>query len=86
MNRTTPQLKKFFALVKKEGLELLEDDKKYIASMTWGLSNERVRELLRPYIEAWKAGMKLEEQVNKKQNIGRYMANLELREKVKRKI
>lgn len=80
--RYSKQLLRFFDHAKQQGLELLQDDKYWIADVCDGQTEQYVRELLMPYISTWKKYMRMETHEHKKQNAGRHMANSELREKV----
>lgn len=72
----------FYSYALQHGLELLQEDKQWIAKITSGLSEKTVRGLLMPYINTWKKHMKLQPVEHKKQNSGRLYANSELREKI----
>lgn len=81
-NQPPVQLQRFFSYARQHGLELLSEDINWITKSCEGMSEQRIRALLMPYIRTWKKHMQAEPDEQKKQNTGRMRANLELLDKL----
>ncbi len=77
---TNTILEKFFNYAKQSGLHLLNDDTLWIKIICFGISLKLLKELLHQYNKHWIEAMENEITTHKKQNAGRYAANVFLRE------
>ena len=73
-------LNNFFPYAEKIGLELLQEDRKYLRCLSIGLPPELLREALKRYIGHWQSEMRSEPNETKKQGVGRRLANQKIRE------
>lgn len=74
-------LNNFLSYAKKMGLELLQEDRKFIGYISTTVSEKSLREALNQYLRDWKHGSEMEESEIKKMNAGRRLANTKFRER-----
>jgi len=73
-------LERFFNYAKQSDIQLLNDDRRWIKTICFGVSLRLLKKLLHQYTKYWIKAMENEATIHKKQNVGRYAANVFLRE------